>query len=204
MMKNILIALNLLLVGAVGYLYYHNFSGKGLDKSSHKNNNSLNPKDSNCNRAHIAYVELDSMYENITYIKTRRNEIEAKLKRIETEWQSSMSNLKAKQDNFVKKGMATTQQEIEQFQNMLVKEQQQIEQKKQSQGQELNDENFKFNEDLQKKLKEFLLEYNKEKKYMYILTTGTGFEYLVYKDPALDITNDVIKGMNEKMNAKAK
>ena len=83
-------------------------------------------------------------------------------------------------------------------------EQQNIETKKQTQGQALSEDSFKFTEGLQKDLKDFLEEYNKEKKYMYILTTGTGLDYLVYKNPALNITNDVIKGMNIKMNAKAK
>ena len=54
-------------------------------------------------------------------------------------------------------------------------------------------------DDIQKKLKEFLTDYNKDKKYMYILTTGTGLDYMVYKDSSLNITNDVIRGMNEKM-----
>ena len=92
----------------------------------------------------------------------------------------------------------------EKFQNQLMGEQQNIETKKQTQGQALSEDSFKFTEGLQKDLKDFLEEYNKEKKYMYILTTGTGLDYLVYKNPALNITNDVIKGMNTKMNAKAK
>jgi outer membrane protein len=54
-------------------------------------------------------------------------------------------------------------------------------------------------ESIQKNLKQFLAEYNKEKKYQYILTTGSGLDYLIYKDSTLDITKDVIKGMNEIM-----
>lgn len=59
-------------------------------------------------------------------------------------------------------------------------------------------------EGIQTKLKDFLSEYNKDKKYMYIFTTGTGLDYMVFKDSSLNITNDVIKGMNAKMNAEAK
>ena len=54
-------------------------------------------------------------------------------------------------------------------------------------------------DDIQKKLKDFLAEYNKEKNYMYILTTGTGLDYMVYKDSSLNITADVVNGMNEKL-----
>jgi outer membrane protein len=203
MNKNILIGLNVLLLGAVGVLYYKTYSSGGSKKSS-ASSYVKSDKDSNCNKAHIAYVELDSMYEHITYIKQKRNEMEAKQKRIESDWQGGMKGLEAKRDNFIKKGAAITQQEAEKFQNQLIGEQQAIEGRKQRDGQALSEESFKFTEGLQKDLKDFLEEYNKEKKYMYILTTGTGLDYLVYKNPALNITNDVITGMNEKMKGKLK
>lgn len=200
-MKNLSLALNLLLLAAVAYLFYVHFSN---NKSKAGNNSSgmMATKDSNCNKAHIAYVELDSMYENITYIKQRRTEMEAKQKRIEGEWETGMRGLEAKKNEFLKRGAAITQQEAEVFQGQLIQQQQQIDSKKQQAGQALSEESFSFTENVQKSLRDFLNEYNKEKKYMYILTTGTGLDYLVYKDPALNITGDVVKGMNEKMKGK--
>ena len=59
-------------------------------------------------------------------------------------------------------------------------------------------------DDIQKKLKSFLEEYNRERNYMYIFTTGTGLDYMVYKDSSMNITADVIEGMNEKMRSAAK
>ena len=86
----------------------------------------------------------------------------------------------------------------------LKQQQQQIDGKKQSLSQNLNEKSYKFMDDIQKKLKDFLEEYNKEKNYMYIFTTGTGLDYMVYKDSSMNITADVIEGMNEKMKAAAK
>ena len=54
-------------------------------------------------------------------------------------------------------------------------------------------------EDMQSKLKEFMNEYNKEKKYTYIFATGTGLDYFFYKDSTLNITSDIVKGLNKKM-----
>ena len=71
------------------------------------------------------------MYENISYIKQKRGEMEAKQKRIETEWQTGMRGLEAKRDNFLKRGAAITQKEAEKFQNQLMGEQQNIETVKQ-------------------------------------------------------------------------
>jgi len=201
-MKNVSLALNVLLIAAVGYLYYDHFSSSKT-KAGNKTAEILADKDSNCNKAHIAYVELDSMYENITYIKQRRTQMEARQKSIETEWESGMRGLENRKNEFIKRGASITQQEAEQFQTQYLQQQQQIESKKQQAGQALSEESFSFTDNVQKSLREFLNEYNKEKKYMYILTTGTGLDYLVYKDPALNITNDVVNGMNEKMKGKA-
>lgn len=49
---------------------------------------------------------------------------------------------------------------------------------------------------LQDSLSQFLIDYNKEKKYDAILFKAAG----AYFNPALDITSDVIKGLNERYN----
>lgn len=202
-MKNVSVVLNLALLVAVGYLYYHSFSGKSNNKFSGKSD--IN-KDYDSNRKHppIAYVELDSLNENITYIRDKRKELEAEQKAIETEWENEYKKLEAQKNNFLKKGDAITQQEAEQFQKVLIQQQQSIDGKKQTLSQKLGEKGFGFMNQIQKELKDFLTAYNKEKKYMYILTTGTGLDYMVYKDSSLNITNDVIKGMNEKMNSAGK
>lgn len=204
MMKNLSVVLNVLLLAAVGYLYYYNFSDKKADRPSSNSNSYIMAMDSNGHRPPIAYVELDSLNENISYIKERRKELEAEQKAIETEQENGYRGLQAQKDNFLKKGASITEQEAQVFQGKLMDEQQQIDNKKQMLSQKLNEKSFGIMEDIQKKLKEFLTEYNKDKKFMYIFTTGTGLDYMVYKDSSLNITHDVIKGMNEKMKATAK
>ena len=144
-------------------------------------------------------VELDSLNEKIVYIKEKRKILEAEQKAIETEWQNGYRGLENQKNNFIKKGDAITQQMAEQFQAELMQQQQNIDQKKQNLTQKLSERSYKFMDDIQKKLKDFLTEYNKEKNYMYILTTGTGLDYMVYKDSTLNITDDVVNGMNEKL-----
>ena len=83
-----------------------------------------------------------------------------------------------------------------------MQQQQQVDAKKQNSSQNLSEKSYKLMDDIQKKLKDFLNEYNQNKKYQYILTTGTGLDYMLYKDSTFNITADVIKGMNEKMGGK--
>lgn len=203
-MKNLSLVLNLVLLAAVGYLYYYDFSGKKVKDVAAKISGNGVGSDSKIPRPALAYVELDSLNENISYIKERRKELESEMKNIDAEHENSYRSLQAQRDNFLKKGAAITEAEAQQFQEKLIDQQQKIDNRKQQQTQKLNEKSFTIMEDIQKQLKEFLAQYNKEKNFMYIFTTGTGLDYMVYKDSTLNITKDVIQGMNAKMKAAAK
>jgi outer membrane protein len=197
-MKNFSIVLNVLLLVAVGFLYAKVFINKDSKTTVTKNivKESFGQPSSN---AAIAFVELDSLNEKIFYIKERRRELEAEQKAIEIEWQNSYRGLENRKNEFLKKGNAITQQEAEKFQGELMQKQQEVDAKKQNSSQNLSEKSYKLMDEIQKKLKNFLNDYNQNKKYQYILTTGTGLDYMLYKDSTFNITDDVIKGMNEKM-----
>lgn len=199
-MKNLSMGLNAVLFVAVAVLYFLHFSDKKRNDSKPKMAVSK-ALDNGGSHAAIAYVELDSLYQNITYIKIKRKELEAEQKSIENEWENGFKVLENKRDNFLKKADAITQEAAQQFQGELMEEKQQLDERRQSRTQVLNEKNYKFMDEVQKKLRDFLTEYNSEKNYMYIFTTGTGLEYMVYKDSSLNITVDVTEGMNKKMNA---
>ncbi len=201
-MKNLSLTLNIVLLAAVAFLYVKIFTGN----KKAVNANTISIKDTSIlasalNENAIAFVELDSLYEKISTIKSRRLDLEKEQKAIETEWRNGMTGLQNRANEFQKKGNAITQQEAEKFQGELQQAQQQIEAKKQGQTQSLSEKSYKFMDDIQTKLKEFLADYNKDKKYQYILTTGTGMDYMLYKDESLNVTDDVIKGMNTKLSA---
>ena len=202
-MKHASLLLNLVLLLAVGFLYYKVL---GDNKPATKNTGTSPVSASESSTASknagslIAYVELDSLNEQITYIKSRRNQFESQQKAIETEWQSGYRGLENKKNNFIKsKGQSATQQEIENMQNELYQQQQQIDARKQNQTQDLSEKSLRFLEEIQEQLKDFLTEYNKSKNYQYIFTTGTGMDYMIFKDSTLNITADVVAGMNEKL-----
>lgn len=204
-MKNLSFALNLILFIAVAVLYYLHFSEKkpvSTKKTASMNTAAVGPM----TRPAIAYVDLDSLNERITYIRNKKKELEAEQRGIESEWESGYKGLENKKNAFInsKKGASISQEEGQQFQGELLQEQQQIDDRKQALTQKLSEKHYKFMEDLQKKLRDFLEDYNKEKNYMYIFTTGTGLDYMAYKDSSMNITDDVVEGMNEKMKADVK
>ena len=199
-MKNFSTILNVVLLIAVAYLYFHEFGGKKTKDTSTTTNASSQPVSKST--APIAYVELDSLNEKITFIKDKRKELEAEQRAIENEWEGSYRGLENEKNNFLKKGNAITQQMAEEFQGQLLAKQQRVDEKKQSLTQKLSEKSYRFMDDIQKKLKLFLIDYNKERHYLYILTTGTGLDYMVYKDASLNITDDVVKGMNDLLKKK--
>ena len=200
-MKNLSLVLNIVLLAAVAFLYAKVFSSSSKETTVTKTTIKENIGDTSI-KAGIAFVELDSLNEKINYIKDRRKELEAEQKAIENEWQNGYRGLENRKNEFLKRGKSITQQEAEQFQGELMQQQQQIDGKKQNSTQNLSEKSYKLMDDIQKKLKDFLNDYNRNKKYQYILTTGTGLDYMLYKDSTFNITYDVIKGMNEKMKIK--
>ncbi len=195
-MKNFTNILLVALIIAVGVLYYLHFS---TNRNCNNKTKSSIANIGGVRNAAFAYVELDSLNENIQYIKDNRKALEAEQSSIENEWQSGYRNLEMQKNNFLKKGGSSiTQEQAEEFQGVLLQQQQQIDAKKQALTQKLNEKSYKFLEDIQKKLKDFLVAYNEDKNFTYIFTTGNGLEYMAYKDTTLNITKDVIEGMNEK------
>lgn len=201
-MKNLSIILNMLLLIAVGYLYFYNFSGKKKE-SLPVGDGAAEKADSIPLWPRIAYVDLDSLNENIVFFKQRRKELEQVQKNIEAEITADYKVLETKQNNFLQKNPNANPEQVQDMRLQLAQGQQDIEAKKQKKVQQLNQSNFELMEKIQEKLKAFIREYNKEKKYQYILTTGSGIDYLIYKDSTLNITRDVIKGVNEMLKTGA-
>jgi outer membrane protein len=199
-MKNLSITLNIILLVAVGILYYLHFSG-GKQKSKTPLIKTTILNDSSAGHSLIAYIELDSMYNQISYISTKRKELEAEQRGIETEWQNGYRGLENKKNEFLKKGAAITDAMAQEFQGDLMQQKDRIDSRKEQLTEKLSEKQYRFMDDIQKKLKDFLASYNEQRQFSYIFTTGTGLEYMAYKDSALNITADVINGMNEKLHS---
>ena len=202
-MKNTSNIINVILIIAVGILFYLHFADK---KQVEKKPNLpvANVANKSNNNMSIAYFDLDSLNENISYIKNNRKQMESEQQAIENEWENAYRNLEKQKNDFLKRGASITQSEAEVFQNKLLQQQEEVVTQKQNASQRLNQRSYKFSEELQQKLKKFLEDYNKDKVYNYIFTVGTGLDYLIYKDSSMNITKDVIDGMNEILKTDSK
>ncbi len=93
------------------------------------------------------------------------------------------------------KGPTMSQQEQETAMQEMNKMQQDLQAKKQVIDNDLYNTNSKMKEDILSRIQNYLKDYNKDGKYSYIFSYEPGFMF--YKDSTLDITPDVIVGLNE-------
>jgi outer membrane protein len=202
-MKKIYLVINVILILAVAGLYYLHFSCKKSCKTK-PDNCSIKRTFKDSGSSKIAYIDLDSLNEKIAYIRDNRKSLEAEQRSIESEWEAGYQNLEKQKNTFLQHAKTATQSETEAFQNKFIEDQQQIDSKKQMLTQKLNEKSYKFMDDLQKKLKDFLADFNKDQKFDFIFSVGSGLDYILYRDSTLDITNEVISGLNEKLTAQPK
>jgi outer membrane protein len=81
-------------------------------------------------------------------------------------------------------------------QQRLGQMQQSLETRRTTLGEQLQQKQLAFTEKLQKNIDEYLAIYNKDNKYDFILSYSKVGQIL-YANKALDITDDVLKGLNE-------
>lgn len=153
---------------------------------------------STANSGKIAYVNLDTLENNYEYFKTKKAEFEKRQKAMQDEVERLARTFQSELTAFQQKAQAGTlsQSEGEAGQRRLAGMQENLEKRQQSLTEQLMKEQEAFNMELQKRLDDFLGSYNKDKGYDYILSYIKGGNIL-YAQPSLDITADVIAGMNE-------
>ena len=107
-------------------------------------------------------------------------------------------------NEFVKRGNAITQPEYDAFDKSYREKLKALDDKRQNVSQRLASDRNQAMEGIQKDLRKFLDEFNSDRRYSYIFATGTGLEYMLYKDSAHNITPEVINGLNKYFSKKGK
>ena len=145
----------------------------------------------------IVYFNLDRVLDEYDMANEKRSEVETKIASIEKEVmrrQKSLEDAAKDFQNKINKGLMTTAAANEKSRKLQQQEQayNQFAQQKQ---QEIMEEQQVMMNQLADAIKTFMESYNEEKGYAMILSNTAGVPVIV-GDPALDITDDVIAGLN--------
>lgn len=147
----------------------------------------------------IAYVEIDSLLNNYNLCKDLNETMIKKQENVEVTLKEKMKDLDNEVRDFERKyqNNVFTPERAQQEQNRLIKKRQDLEALHQRLMGELQQENDKNSIRLRDSINAYLKEYNKDRKYSLIINNA-GFNNLLYADPALNITQEVIDGLNKR------
>ena len=193
-MKNISIILNAVLVVAVLVLFYLQFSGKEQQKNTDKKENHVVAAN-----GEIAYVNIDSLRKNYTFYKDLGELLFEKQQNLEANLNRKMAAYEKEAIDFQEKIQKhlVTQRQAEEMQQKLMGKQQSLLQLKENLSQQLMQDEMNMNKQLQDSLASFFNSFNADKRFKIILSISIG-QNILYGDEALDITETVIEGLNER------
>ena len=145
----------------------------------------------------IAYVEVDSIMSQYKFCKDYSAILQKKGQNIQNTLGKKQQDLQAAGANFQQKLQqnAYTQEQAQAIQAGLQKQANDLQNLNARLSNEFQAETEKYNNALRDSIQHFLKAYNKDRKYSLILSKAG--DNLLYADKALDITNDVIAGLNK-------
>ena len=144
----------------------------------------------------IAYFEMDTVERNYNYIKDVQEQLKGRQQSISSELNNTKKQYMGRIQQLQNKASTMSQQEGESAQAEINQMQVDLQQKEARLNQELQEQQFKLMQDINKKIEDFLGTYNKDKKYTYIFSHSPG-DFMYFKDSLNNITNEIVKGLNE-------
>lgn len=211
-MKNISLIINGILAIAIGVLFYQVHSLKTAispaDTTESAETENVKPtiiaSSTNLADAKIAYVNTDSINEHYAYIADFTKVIRNKKAVLESQLQSMTAKFQQEYEAFQQSAQTgiAPQSELQKQQASLERQQQELANKElqmQNLGIELEEKNMELN----KTVKDFLQKFNNGK-FDYILSYSDLMPTILLTNPKLDITPEVLKGLNDDYNATKK
>lgn len=153
----------------------------------------------------IAYVEIDSLLTQYTFCIEHKAALESKSKQYEAQMASKMGQMEKAYAEFQQKmqnGSFSSQEQAQAAQQRIQKLQQEGAQLEQQLTKKMAGEQEKFNKTLRDSLKSFLNDYNKTAGYDMILSKQG--DNVLYANEKLNITTEVISGLNKRYSASSK
>lgn len=153
----------------------------------------------------IVYVDLDSLMSNYDFAKDINKAMMRKEEDIKMKLTDRYKALQADQADFERKyknNVYATPERAQEEYNRIVKKEQEILQFEQQLTAEFEKEGLEKNQMLRDSISKFIKEYNTEKGYDYILTKLG--DNILYANEALNITKEVVDGLNSKYAASKK
>ncbi|MBP5307433.1 MAG: OmpH family outer membrane protein [Paludibacteraceae bacterium] len=148
----------------------------------------------------IAYVQTDSLMERYEFSKESQSKLEAQQQKAKAEIERQMQQLQKDVANFQQKiqtGAFLSQQSAQAEEAKLMRKKEALDNRYAQLAGQLQQSMESLNRQLIDTLNVFLEDYNRTHNYQVIFSTAS-HSTILYGQPAYDITDDVIKQLNER------
>jgi len=195
-MKNSSTIFNVILLVLVGVLFWLYFSvKKSSDNSGSQESNAFASSKSHALR--VAYVNVDSLNAKYQCMLDFKREIESRQNSIQAEYDSKAKVLQEEYAAYQQKAQAGAISQVD-----MEKAQKDMQQKKDviDNLQRMHDDLIKEAQDRQSKIldivERYIANYNKKSHFDYVLAYAKAGSNILYANDSLDITKQVISGLN--------
>lgn len=195
-MKNLSLILNIVLLIAVGVLYYLHFSGSGAAKSPDAA--SSEPLD-----VKIAYISTDSILKNYDYAKEKQQQLEEKTDKLNQDYRNRIEGLQNDINSYQRNAGNLTLSQARAVEEDLAKKRQNLQLYEQSLSQHIMEEQNNLSKELYDRITSYLKEYGRNKGLQVVLKFDPSSDVLFAGD-SLDVTSEVIAGLNKVYSEEAK
>lgn len=193
-MKNLSIILNIVLLVAVAVLYYLHFAnGKSETATSGS---------SEAGDLQIAYINSDTVLKYYDYLKVSQVQLQEKTQKMESDFRNRAQGLQNEFTAYQRNVNSMTLGQVKATEEDLAKKQQNLQMYQQTLSQQVMQEEARINKELYDRLTTFLNKYGKEKGLKIVMKFDPTSDVL-YVTEGLNISQDVIKGLNAEYNGTA-
>lgn len=151
----------------------------------------------------IAYVNTDSLVFNYDYYIEQKAKFDTKAAGVQKQLETKTQSLERKvtdYQNKVSKSLITRSQAAETEEKLTAEQQTLIKYRDEALAELQEEEQVLFN-NINNDIFNFLTKYNEEKGYDLILNTNSATTTVLIGNPSLNITQEVIKGLNKEYSA---
>lgn len=145
----------------------------------------------------IVYVNSDSLLTKYQYFKDIKVKLDAKGKRAQEDMASRAQAYQREVAQYQQQANTLPADQRAATEERLGRKQQELQQYQQNAGAALQTEQATENEKLYDKIAEYLKTYAKKKGFKMVLTYSKGNSAILFADESLDVTSEVIIGLNE-------
>jgi len=185
--KNLSLVLNIVLIIAVGVLYYFQFSGKTSEVEE--------PSMLEETEYTVAYINSDSVLKNYEYFDVLQSELQEKSQKMEADYKNRAQGLQRELSDYQRNINNLTIGQAKALEEDLVKKQQNLRVYQESLGQELMKEESRISRQLYDSVTSFLKKYSERNNLHLVVKYNQGSDVL-YASDSMNITNAVINGLN--------